>query len=265
MCNIRVTLYPRLDQVIWTPCTNGKILVAYAFVNLLEKPNNFSFQGKIWNSLLIPKLNVLFWMLMQSKVLTQDNLCKRGFAILNRYVLCESDAESSFHLLLGCSFYSLLQSKFLCLWNLDWVFLDSLCSFVEQQKCPSSSPILFQLWDLMAPHVAQGIWKECNNKIFYDSKLKINSIFIKIHSEILENSSLIGFDAPRYTPSSYLARYDLLVISNWKIPLILVEVAKSSLKARLSTKWKPPPSRWVKINFDGAAKGNLGPIGCGGC
>lgn len=32
---------------------------------------------------------------------------------------------------------------------------------------------------------------------------------------------------------------------------------------RLEVKWKTPPHGWLKINFDGAAKGNPGPSGCG--
>lgn len=30
------------------------------------------------------------------------------------------------------------------------------------------------------------------------------------------------------------------------------------------TYWLVPPLKWIKINFDGATKGNPGPTGCGG-
>ena len=33
---------------------------------------------------------------------------------------------------------------------------------------------------------------------------------------------------------------------------------------RLKTRWKAPPIGWLKGNFDGVAKGNLGKVGCGG-
>ena len=32
----------------------------------------------------------------------------------------------------------------------------------------------------------------------------------------------------------------------------------------LNVKWKSPPMGWIKGNFDGVAKGNLGKAGCGG-
>lgn len=33
---------------------------------------------------------------------------------------------------------------------------------------------------------------------------------------------------------------------------------------RLTIMWNSPPNGWIKGNFDGAAKGNLGSAGCGG-
>ena len=32
---------------------------------------------------------------------------------------------------------------------------------------------------------------------------------------------------------------------------------------RLTIKWNTPPNGWIKGNFDGSAKGNLGSVGCG--
>ena len=33
---------------------------------------------------------------------------------------------------------------------------------------------------------------------------------------------------------------------------------------RLNIRWKVPPIGWIKGNFDGATKGNIGRVGCGG-
>ena len=33
---------------------------------------------------------------------------------------------------------------------------------------------------------------------------------------------------------------------------------------RACIKWRAPPRGWIKGNFDGAAKGNPGKVGCGG-
>ena len=36
------------------------------------------------------------------------------------------------------------------------------------------------------------------------------------------------------------------------------------IKRRQEATWSFPPENWHKANFDGAAKGNPGPAGCGG-
>lgn len=69
---------------------------------------------------------------MQGKVLTQDNLCKRGFAILNRCVLCEANSENAYIILLDCEYSYPLWIKFLSLWDIGWDFLDSLAKFFDK-------------------------------------------------------------------------------------------------------------------------------------
>ena len=39
---------------------------------------------------------------------------------------------------------------------------------------------------------------------------------------------------------------------------------KDKIKRRQEATWSFPPENWHKANFDGAAKGNPGPAGCGG-
>lgn len=58
--------------------------------------------------------------------------------------------------------------------------------------------------------------------------------------------------------------YDYWVASNWKIQLDIFMALKLVKGSREDCSWTPPPPRWVKINFDKAAKGNPGPVGCRG-
>ena len=56
---------------------------------------------KVWNSDCIPKVNIFFWLLEQDKLLTADNLRKRGFEGPSRFALCTSQNETSLHLFLA--------------------------------------------------------------------------------------------------------------------------------------------------------------------
>jgi hypothetical protein len=59
-----------------------------------------------WKSILRSKapLRVVFfvWTVVRSKILTLDNLRRRGMVVVNRFWLFESDMESVDHLLLHC-------------------------------------------------------------------------------------------------------------------------------------------------------------------
>lgn len=190
-----------------------------------------------------------------------NNLYKRGFVIPNRCVLYEVNGENAFHILIGYEYSFTLWIKFLRLWDLGWFFPDSLDKFYDQWKLPSYSPVLRGLWDLMALHIAWGLWKERNNRIFRDSKLKVDSILIKVCQSILENFALIRFDSTRCDPNMCLASYKSRVTLNWKISSVPIMTPKASTIARRNIRWQPPPTGWIKINFDGATKGDLGPVG----
>ncbi|XP_074306573.1 uncharacterized protein LOC141641826 [Silene latifolia] len=58
------------------------------------------------DSFYFPKHIVIGMLAAQNKLPTIDNLCKRGFMLINRCALCESQAESSAHLFFECVFSS---------------------------------------------------------------------------------------------------------------------------------------------------------------
>ena len=64
-------------EVIWGDNLNGQYFVTSGYFSLwdrMEKP----IWAKAWTSSLTPKINIFFWLLLQDKILTLDNLAKRG-------------------------------------------------------------------------------------------------------------------------------------------------------------------------------------------
>ena len=57
---------------------------------------------KVWNPYCIPKFNCFIWLLMHNKLLTADNLTKRGIEGPSRCALCNADLETATHLFLQC-------------------------------------------------------------------------------------------------------------------------------------------------------------------
>ena len=69
--------------------------------------------GKVWDSFCIPKTNVFFWILTKDKLLTVENIRKRGFHRPSRFHLCQANDESAHHLFLVCPFSKWAWSFFL--------------------------------------------------------------------------------------------------------------------------------------------------------
>jgi hypothetical protein len=63
-----------------------------------------AFWKLVWDKLALPKVNFFFWMLVQNKLLTGDNLEKRKIAGPHRCALCRSNSETTQHLFLECNF-----------------------------------------------------------------------------------------------------------------------------------------------------------------
>ena len=66
------------------------------------------------------------WEASWGKVLTLDQLKKRGIAPANRYFLCGEDEETIDNLLLHCSMARLLWDLLLVIFRVNWVFPKSV-------------------------------------------------------------------------------------------------------------------------------------------
>lgn len=217
--------------------------------------------AKAWSKILIPKINIFFCLLLQNKILTLDNLMRRGFQLVNRCFLCLDDSESILHLSLHCPFTSNIWSIILNLQSIDWVFLEKVEDFFTQWKFPSSNPILKNLWSLLLPFVSWQVWKERNNHIFRNVTCSFEIVFEKICRATRENLNLSIGDVGTFS-LSYVKEEDNIVARKWGLQ---VDISNYKVKnSRDGIVWYYPPEGWMKINFDGAAKENPSRAGCGG-
>ena len=65
-------------------------------------PTDFPWQS-IWNPIVPPKLGFFAWEASWGKVLTLDQLKRRGISLVNRCCLCEESEETIDHLLIHSS------------------------------------------------------------------------------------------------------------------------------------------------------------------
>eukprot|EP01018_Ginkgo_biloba_P006149 Gb_11812 [translate_table: standard] len=160
------------------------------------------------------------------------------------------------HLFLGYPFSRAVLNWVFYSFGLSWVMLDSLLGVLRQWSSPFSLKAASFLWVLSFYHYIWQIWKERNNIIFKDKKKDVLSTCISMKSSVAENWKLIDFS------DSHIPDLERHLLSCWNLspPKILLR-DKSN---RESCRWIRPPEGWVKCNFDGATKGNLGLAGAGG-
>ena len=115
-------------------------------------------------------------MVQHGKILSLDNLKKRGFYITNKCCLYKENEENISHLFLECPFalkiWSMVWEKF----GICWVLKENLSQFVENWDSPFYHPKLTLLWRIVLPHICWHIWKERNNIIFRNEEKPIGVV-----------------------------------------------------------------------------------------
>ena len=140
----------RNDEFIWKATLDGEFLVKSAYKIMFDKslePNDW---GNVWFNHLILKINIFWWTTIHGKIITIDNLMKRGFQIPNRCYMCKREEESINHLFLHCSFSSKVWGRILQKLKVNWVFNEDMGHLVTCQG-PFTHRLLINLWKIIPP------------------------------------------------------------------------------------------------------------------
>ena len=131
------------DMFWWVPLCKG-IFEVKSFYRVLLSFGSISFLWKsIWKSKTPPRVAFFAWTAACSKILTLDNLRRRGMVLVNRCWLCESDGESVDHLLLHCGAASALWNAFFAWFGPCWVMP---CSVKERYCLKNGSSLYYVVY-----------------------------------------------------------------------------------------------------------------------
>ena len=114
------------NRVRWVESKDG-IFSVKPLYKALEPVSTGCFPMKIiCNSSVQPKVSFFAWEASWGKVLTLDQVQKRGWALANRCYLCQAHEESINHLLLHCEKKREVWKLFFTLFGVYWVFPSSV-------------------------------------------------------------------------------------------------------------------------------------------
>jgi hypothetical protein len=113
-------------RICWIP-SKRKFFEVRSFVVLSNSSNRYevgcsSFPWKgIWKVKVPLQVSFFVWTASLGKILTLDNLCKRGLIVVNWCCMCKRSGESINHLFLHCEVARTLSSVLFTLFGVKWV------------------------------------------------------------------------------------------------------------------------------------------------
>lgn len=91
------------DSLIWNFNPNGLFFVSSLYGYTFEDYHEPHW-AKAWFKGLSPKVNIIFWILLEDKILITDNLKNKGLSLVSRCYLCKQLEESVNHFTIHCSY-----------------------------------------------------------------------------------------------------------------------------------------------------------------
>ncbi|RVW15849.1 Exportin-7 [Vitis vinifera] len=109
------------DRMLWKG-TKNEIFTVKSLYKSLDHSCAVSFPGNIiWSPYVPSKVSFFAWEASWEKVLTQDQLKRRGWILANRCCLCFAEKETINHILVHCSKTKILWDLVFSLFGVNWV------------------------------------------------------------------------------------------------------------------------------------------------
>jgi zinc-binding in reverse transcriptase len=135
----------QFDALIWnlTPYKNYSCKSLYTFLTDFPSPSDSIVN--IWKLKVPPRILIFSWFMLKNKILTIDNLQKKGWTMINMCTLCRMNEELVPHLFDGCFFFrESLSFLFFYLWGSTTNCLQF--HNWHNQYIRVSSQLIFQGW-----------------------------------------------------------------------------------------------------------------------
>ncbi|XP_042983287.1 uncharacterized protein LOC122312690 [Carya illinoinensis] len=137
------------DTLVWRPSRKGKFSIGSFYETLTAQPSsNFSLKS-IWRNKALPKAAFFVWIAAFEKVLTIDNLRRRGLIIVDRCCLCKNSGEIVDHLLLHCDFARDAWNHLFSRMGLAWTMLRMVVELLASWRGISGTTQIAAMWKMI--------------------------------------------------------------------------------------------------------------------
>ena len=130
-------------------------------------PIAFPFHS-IWNPIVPPKICFFAWEVSWGKVLTLDQLKRRGVTLANRCFICEGEEESIDHLLIHCPRAKMLWELFLAVVGSSWVLPQTVRQTLLAWQSANVGRKRKRIWMAAPLCLFWTVWQVRNRAAFED-------------------------------------------------------------------------------------------------
>jgi hypothetical protein len=178
-----------VDRICWIPSKRMFFEVRSFFGVLSISSDRYeggcsSFPWKgIWKVKVPLRVSFFVWTASLGKILTLDNLRKRGLIVVNWCCMCKRSGESINHLLLHCEVARTLWSVLFTLFSVKWVMNDRVLDLLVCWKGQRGNKMVMEVWRMAPLCLMWTIWKERNARCFEDMELtmaELSNRFLKL-------------------------------------------------------------------------------------
>uniref|UniRef100_A0A2N9G1S1 Reverse transcriptase domain-containing protein n=1 Tax=Fagus sylvatica TaxID=28930 RepID=A0A2N9G1S1_FAGSY len=180
------------DELRWKPCKDGVFTSRSYYYALIDR-RGVRFPWKsIWRVKAPPRVAFFVWTATWGRILTCDNLMRRGYTMVGWCCMCCCDGETVDHLLLHCSAVQKL-------WN--YVFLTFRVHWVLPRQV---ADLLFgwhnwfgkhhsHIWNLIPLCLMWTVWRERNLRTFEDLSSSPDQLLGTFVTSLFDWSRIWGF------------------------------------------------------------------------
>ncbi|XP_020240823.1 uncharacterized protein LOC109819494 [Asparagus officinalis] len=188
-----------LQRVINGCHNNGKIQISSVYHAISHSTADAPWSNTVWGGLHYPKHSVILWLVILSRLLTKDRLCRMGILNSNQCVLCASSTsqlESCRHLFFECLYTSDVWNKMM-VW-LDYTWRSCNWDHVIDRYTNNLRGFGFmkKLKRMILSATVYWIWKERNMRIFQQRSRSSDQLVREVKILILQK--VLNEDVPEH-------------------------------------------------------------------